>query len=120
MDQVGEVNLTEMKEALIRLVAQIRCSLEESTKSAKPVLLDQQAVGRLSRVDALQQQKMAQAGKRNQQRRLAQADAALRRLEAGEYGACLSCDEPISQARLTARPEAPFCLSCQSHRETKA
>src|SRR5690348_6637541 len=36
-------------------------------------------------------------------------DAALLRIDAGSYGKCLRCKEPISSARLDARPEAEFC-----------
>jgi DnaK suppressor protein len=38
---------------------------------------------------------------------------ALSRIENGTFGACLHCEEPISQKRLTAVPWAPFCLACQ-------
>ena len=37
---------------------------------------------------------------------------ALRRLDAGGYGVCLSCDEPIEPARLAAIPEAAECIDC--------
>lgn len=37
---------------------------------------------------------------------------ALRRLDAGTYGTCCSCDEPIEPARLTAIPEAAECIDC--------
>ena len=44
---------------------------------------------------------------------------ALRRLDAGTYGACASCGGPISAERLVARPEASFCLDCQTEAETR-
>ena len=48
---------------------------------------------------------------------LDQVNQALARLDAGEYGECTSCGEPIAQRRLKAQPEAPFCLGCQEQRE---
>jgi DnaK suppressor protein len=39
--------------------------------------------------------------------------AALRRLEDGNYGTCLHCEEEISPKRLNAVPWTPFCISCQ-------
>ena len=44
--------------------------------------------------------------------RLAAADAALDRLDAGTYGVCASCGRPIPEARLEARPLSVLCVSC--------
>ncbi len=46
--------------------------------------------------------------------RIDEVDAALRRLEAGTYGACRSCRRPIPTARLEAVPEATQCVQCAS------
>ena len=46
------------------------------------------------------------------QRRLADIDAALARLDAGTYGTCESCGRPISPGRLEARPTARTCITC--------
>jgi RNA polymerase-binding transcription factor DksA len=45
-------------------------------------------------------------------KRLEDVDAAIRRLEAGSYGACRTCRRAIPQARLDALPEATQCVSC--------
>lgn len=50
-------------------------------------------------------------------RQLAQVRAALRRLDAGEYGLCQSCGEPIELGRLQALPYASRCMRCQSASE---
>ena len=76
------------------------------------VALDQQAVGRLSRMDALQQQAMAQAGERARARDLHRIDAALRRIEDGEYGYCSECGEEIAEKRLAVDPMASLCIAC--------
>ena len=44
---------------------------------------------------------------------LRQIDAALKRIDDGEFGTCLECEEPISPKRLTAVPWATYCLRCQ-------
>ena len=41
-------------------------------------------------------------------------DAALARLDAGTFGACLRCGQPISPARLEALPWAAHCITCQA------
>lgn len=45
---------------------------------------------------------------------VAEIDAALGRVEAGTYGVCESCQQPIPQARLEAVPEATLCVACKS------
>ena len=44
---------------------------------------------------------------------LAQIDAALKRIEHGEFGTCLDCEEAIAPKRLAALPWARYCLHCQ-------
>jgi DnaK suppressor protein len=43
---------------------------------------------------------------------LAEIDAAMKRLEAGSYGLCEVCGEPIAPGRLEARPTARTCIAC--------
>ncbi|WP_417247679.1 TraR/DksA family transcriptional regulator [Celeribacter sp.] len=76
------------------------------------VTLDQQSVGRLSRMDALQSQAMAQAQERGRAIERQRLLAALERLEAGEYGYCVDCGEEIAAARLESDPAAPKCIGC--------
>ncbi|MCW2350515.1 RNA polymerase-binding transcription factor DksA [Sphingobium sp. B11D3D] len=45
-------------------------------------------------------------------REIGSVNRALARIEAGVYGACLLCGEPIAPARLAARPEASLCIAC--------
>lgn len=87
--------------------------LRQSTREARaPVELDQQSVGRLSRMDALQKQSMELATETRRQLRLAALRAALNRLEAGEYGACILCGEDIAPARLAIDIAVTRCIAC--------
>ena len=88
-------------------------SLAEATAGdGAPVELDQQRVGRLSRMDALQGQAMAQETARRRAVGLQRIDAALARLDAGTYGYCARCDEPVEPARLALDPATPLCMEC--------
>ena len=93
-----------------------RTELMEVSTSAKevrqPVELDQQSVGRLSRMDAMQVQAMAQAVEARRTARLQLIDAALRRLEQGDYGYCVQCGEEISLKRLDIDPTTTRCIDC--------
>lgn len=83
-----------------------------SEDAQAPVDLDQQSVGRLSRMDALQQQAMAQAQDRARQKERVMIEAALTRIRDGEYGACVSCGEDIDEKRLKLNPSVAFCIRC--------
>jgi DnaK suppressor protein len=78
----------------------------------RPVALDQTRIGRLSRMDAIQEQAMAVEVERRRELELARVDAALERLASGAYGECVTCDEPIEPRRLAFDPSTPLCLAC--------
>lgn len=77
-----------------------------------PVELDQTVQGRLSRIDAISQQQMAQASAALLRQDRARIDAAIGRMDAGRYGDCCRCSEAMDIERLKADPSAPFCLDC--------
>ncbi|MCA1748707.1 MAG: TraR/DksA C4-type zinc finger protein, partial [Sphingomonadales bacterium] len=85
---------------------------EKSAGWRKPAELDQQSVGRLSRMDAMQQREMAEAEARRRRSDIARIGAALARIEEGEYGWCLSCGEEIARKRLDIDPAASQCVGC--------
>lgn len=118
MDALNPTQLASLHRALLALERELCDVREASTEGAAPVDLDE-PIGRLSRMDAIQQQHMVQANRAAAQVRLTQVRAALRRLEADEYGACVACGEEIGFGRLEARPEAPLCLACQGARERR-
>ncbi|MBB3064906.1 TraR/DksA family transcriptional regulator [Limibacillus halophilus] len=108
---------------LEQLVARLRAQQEElrnldvsSQESREPVELDQSRVGRLSRMDALQQQAMAQATANRRSIELRKIDAALDRIADGDYGYCLRCGEGIAPERLDLDPATPLCIDCASIR----
>lgn len=83
-----------------------------SKEGRAPVELDQQSVGRLSRMDAMQQQSMDIAREDRRQARLQVLVAALGRLDEDEYGYCLRCGEDIPAARLDVDPAVTLCVGC--------
>ena len=83
-----------------------------SKEAADTVVLDQSMVGRLSRMDALQAQQMAQEVARRRQIQLQKIEGALRRMDAGEYGNCLICGDEIGTARLGFDPASTRCMEC--------
>ena len=86
--------------------------LRQAERSATPVPLDQSAQGRLTRMDAMQQQAMAANHAQRLRIELRKLDAALDRVAAASYGTCCICGEPMTRERLQADPAAPFCHDC--------
>ena len=88
-------------------------NLSEISKEARDTVeLDQQAVGRLSRMDAMQQQAMAEAQERTRQLDLQRIEMAYRRIKDGDYGYCTECDDEIPDGRLAIDPMAERCVKC--------
>jgi len=87
-------------------------ALATPTDSVATVELDQQSVGRLSRIDAMQNQAMAQAIQRRLHVQKLRLERALHRLHEGEFGYCTECGEPIGLRRLEVDPAAHRCLDC--------
>ena len=102
------------------LLARERTLIEEEASggdSAGAIELDQARVGRLSRVDALQAQQMAKASSRRRHAERGRIAAALKRIDGGEYGYCLSCGDMIPVARLKIDPSAAQCVGCATDAE---
>ena len=116
MEELTPSQLEELSVDLRSLQDELKSLLKVSMAGTKPVELDQ-PIGRLSRMDAIQQQKMAQANRANHKLRFDLVKAALMIVERDEYGYCRRCEEPIGYRRLKAKPETPFCVACQGARE---
>ena len=112
-------DLATFRERLLAEIAQQAGEIAQAGNAAGTVELDQSSVGRLSRMDAMQQQKMA----KNRQGRLAErkrrVDAALDRMAAGKYGLGCQCRDTIEMGRLESDPAAVFCMACAQERGMK-
>jgi len=76
------------------------------------VQLDQQSIGRLSRMDAMQRQAMAQETRRRRGVELQRISYALQMMDDDEYGYCSQCGEEIAEGRLQVDPTATHCINC--------
>ncbi len=93
-------------------------SANKTGETAEQVVeLDQTRVGRLSRMDAMQAQAMSRETGRRRRKYIVKIDAALKRLDVGEYGECFECGEDINPLRLRADPTATLCISCAEAKE---
>ena len=103
-------------EKLLRLREEIEAEMAGGSESAAVVELDQSKVGRLSRMDAMQAQAMAQASVQRRETNLRKIAAALQRIDNDQYGICQQCDEIINPKRLDFDPAALYCIDCANER----
>jgi DnaK suppressor protein len=106
-----------MKELLLQMRAELQNLATVGEEQAGVVELDQSKVGRLSRMDAMQAQAMAQETLRRRKSKLRAISEALQRIEDDEFGLCLGCDEQINPQRLAVDPTALYCIHCASRIE---
>ena len=104
--------LAELREELERQLARLLRSIEASEAALEPVELDQSRVGRLSRMDELQNQSLTRNLHEREEIRLTLIRNALARLEEGTYGVCEACGSAIPFERLLVFPEATECGNC--------
>ncbi|WP_164115122.1 TraR/DksA C4-type zinc finger protein [Sphingorhabdus sp. Alg239-R122] len=111
-DGLTDAEIVGLKTRLLALQVELKAQDAETSAWRAPVTLDQQSVGRLSRMDAMQQQQMAEAEARRRTSDLARIEAALKRIDEDEYGWCASCGEAIASKRLEIDPMATQCIGC--------
>ena len=114
--------MTEKDNQHFRLLLQkLRAELLEASETGQQaeevVELDQARMGRLSRMDAMQAQAMSVETGQRRRHQIVQIDAALERLNNGEYGECFECGNAINPRRLEANPTAKLCITCAAAQE---
>jgi DnaK suppressor protein len=114
---MSDLDLDRFKTRLLQMQEELNTQSVLAAGNSGVVELDQSRVGRLSRMDALQAQAMSLESGRRREVSKRRITAALRRIDAGEYGDCLKCDEPIDRRRLEFDPSGPYCLQCADNAE---
>lgn len=113
------LDLEYFKQLLLERRAAIMSGSAAREQNGRPMELDPSRVGRLSRMDAMQQQAMAQATKQRLDLELQRIGTALARIAADEYGYCTTCGDEIAKGRLLADLATLTCISCATEAEKK-
>lgn len=116
MEELTAAQLEQLRASLIARRDALEAALRSTEDGARPVDLGE-PIGRLSRMDAIQQQHMTRANRDTQAEELRGISTALADMDSEDYGFCRVCEEPIGFARLEARPASRVCVGCQSKRE---
>lgn len=97
------------------LIEDLEAQLKVADSSDDSIAPDN-AIGRLTRMEAIQAKSMSAAARREKQRRLYRARRALERIDKGTYGTCVECGQEIPEGRLDIMPEAPYCVRCAARK----
>lgn len=111
-DEFSSEQLERLRLIIVEEIQNLEVVLLSSANQT--VELDQSKLGRLSRIDAMQHQKMAEANLQKAAEKLVRYRNVLLMLEneTDEFGYCLQCDELIPFKRLCLRPESRICVPC--------
>ena len=101
----------EIRSLLEEMATKLLARIETTKEQSEPVQLDE-PIGRLSRMDAIQQQHMAKAGLSREQEKLTNVRYALSLIDSEDFGNCQSCKRPIGVDRLLFQPEILLCVRC--------
>ncbi len=111
---MSDIDVDFFRDRLVTLRAELESLVATGEQSAQVVELDQAKVGRLSRMDAMQAQAMAQASAQRREQMLKQITVALARIDSDDFGICQGCEEPIPVKRLEFDPTVTRCVGCAS------
>lgn len=85
--------------------------INEYKEITKPVAPDV-AIGRISRMDAINNKSVTEASLRQAKAKLSNLNRVLEKLGSPDFGLCLKCKQSIPLARILYRPESLYCVNC--------
>lgn len=106
------MNTARFKKKLLERQLELEALIVDTKSNSNAVKLDQTSVGRLSRMDAIQGQAMAEEVRRRRDVELKRISSALQRIEEDEFGFCITCGDQIAEKRLELDPSISLCNKC--------
>jgi len=105
------MNIDEIKQKLLEQISLTEKSIKEYKELTKPIAPDC-AIGRVSRMDAINNKSVVEASLRQAESKLRNLQRVFSQLGSEEFGICLKCKQPIPLGRILIRPESLFCVNC--------
>lgn len=100
-----------LKEKIQETMVQTRLRIQQLEAATQPIS-PENAIGRISRMDAINNKSVAEAALRTARRKLSSLETALHRVEEPHFGKCTRCGQAIRPARLMFMPESERCIRC--------
>ena len=112
---MNEKQKTEIKALIHKEIKELKLIIERVKETVQPIAPDD-AIGRLTRMEAINAKSISEANLRSSKIRLGNLEHALNNLDDPEFGICVGCDEPIPFGRLMVMPESKRCVKCIENR----
>lgn len=103
----------EFKKKLLNEIEETDRIVKEYEEVTKPISPDD-AIGRVSRMDAINNKSVAEAGLRNAKEKLKGLNRVYSQIDSDSFGKCLKCNQQIPFARILIRPQSVLCVRCAS------
>lgn len=100
-----------MKKKIEEAIEAQRVLIASLSETSKPVAPDN-AIGRLSRMEALNDRAVSEASLNAARHKLSRLETAHGKVDQPDFGICVSCDNPIPPGRILLMPEATRCVLC--------
>ncbi len=101
----------EIRQNILKEIETVEQRIAEYKDLTQPVEPDC-AIGRISRMDAINNKSVTEASLRQAQNKLRNLQRVLSQLGTKDFGLCIKCGKPIPAARLLYRPESLTCVNC--------
>ncbi len=100
-----------LKSKIIATLAKTEKKIEELEELTQPIS-PENSIGRVSRMDAINNKSVAEAALRNARQQFSKLQVALNKIDQDNFGICAFCKQPIPPARLMFMPESSRCVRC--------
>jgi DnaK suppressor protein len=105
------MNNQEVKDKIQEEIEKTEQNLVDYKAMAQPISPDD-AIGRISRMDAINNKSITDNAIRNSTIKLSKLKIALEKVDHADFGLCYRCKESIPIKRILIKPESPFCVKC--------
>jgi len=105
------MNNNELKQLLLDEISKTELLVKEYQELTKPIAPDV-AIGRVSRMDAINNKSVTEAALRQAEEKLRNLQRVSSKIDDKGFGMCLKCHKPIQLGRILIRPESLYCVNC--------
>ena len=107
------MNEAEIKKQIQDAIEDTKALIIDYKEMSKPVAPDD-AIGRISRMDAINNKSVTEFSLRKAVEKLSSLERVYKQIGTKEFGKCLKCKQEIPLGRILFRPESLYCVNCAS------
>ena len=108
---MDKVQLKEIQQKLLSEIETTQLKINEYTELCEPIA-PENAIGRISRMDAINNKSVVEAVLRETQKKMRQLQVMQNKINDADFGTCIKCKQIIPFGRLLVRPHSKFCVQC--------